>query len=208
MGVLVEQHGRRQPSRGRPREADEEPAPSPWRMRATGRPRRTGGRPRRRRRRDVRGRGREHPQVLGRGRGVVPGSQGRGGRHRAPGAVRPDVRSAAGSARHLADRRAAEKVVDETIAFRTKVRDAGRDAAGKSQDERRVAMDTLREEYSQTVYSLVPAGRRREDRRVDGALPRIRVPPARRRRRGAGGARGRNRPGNPPGAGTGRHTVP
>ena len=51
-----------------------------------------------------------------------------------------------------------KKVVDETISFRTKVRDAGRDAAGKSQDERRVAMDTLREAYSQTVYSLVPAG--------------------------------------------------
>ena len=51
-----------------------------------------------------------------------------------------------------------EKVVDETIAFRTKVRDAGRDAAGRSQDERRAAMDALREEYSQTVYSLVPTG--------------------------------------------------
>jgi len=50
------------------------------------------------------------------------------------------------------------KVIDETIAFRTKVRDAGRDAAGKSQEERRAAMDVLRESYSQTVYSLVPAG--------------------------------------------------
>ena len=50
------------------------------------------------------------------------------------------------------------KVVDQTIAFRTKVRDAGRDAAGKSQEERKAAMDVLREEYSQTVYTLVSAG--------------------------------------------------
>lgn len=50
------------------------------------------------------------------------------------------------------------KVVDQTIAFRAKVRDAGRAAAGKTQEERRSAMDLLREEYSQTVYSLVPAG--------------------------------------------------
>lgn len=48
------------------------------------------------------------------------------------------------------------KVVDETISFRNKIREAGRQAGGQSPEDRRASMDTLREEYSQTVFSLVP----------------------------------------------------
>jgi len=86
-----------------------------------------------------------------------------------------------------------DKVVDATIAFREKIRDAGRTRTTQTDEERRAAMEGLRQEYSNTVFSLVPNAEAEKIVESMGRYPGFGW-----RQRDAGGGGGR-RPGAGPG---------